>query len=267
MKSIRRQSRSALRCVAAGLLASILPLLCGAADARTLAEVKSLGAISICANPDALPHSSSKDSEQAGFQVEIARAIAQDLGVKLNVEWILPRRRANVVNCDMMLDTINDPPVYEGRLLISQPYNKTGIALGLRRDAQGISDFHDLKKGQKVGVMVGSISSMVLGKRHVTISPYAFQIDMLEDLIKGELFGAAVSPATLGYYIRQHPEAGLKMLNAYDSEPELSWSVTVGLRKSDQALLSEVNRILSTLIADGTITRIYDKYGIEHRLP
>jgi polar amino acid transport system substrate-binding protein len=248
------------------VIAAILLPVAGNASARTLAEVKSLGAISMCANRDALPYASNKP-ETPGFQIEIGRAIAQGLDLPLSIEWILPRRRANVVNCDMLLDNITDPEVNEGRMLLSRPYQKSGLALGLRQDAEAISDFNQLKKGQKVGVMVGSFASMVLTKAGKSTSPYAFQTDMVEDLQKGELYGAAVSSATMSYYIRQHPDSGLRLVNAFDGVPELTWEVAVGLRKSDAALLDAVNEILEKLIADGTLTRIYAKYGVEHRLP
>ena len=236
------------------------------ADARTLAEVKSLGAISMCANRDALPYASNKP-DAPGFQIEIGRAIAEGLGVPLNIEWILPRRRANVVNCDMMLDSVNDPEVHEGRLRLSRPYQKSGVALSLGRDAESIGDFKDLKKGQKIGVMVSSYAGMVLGKAGKSISPYAFQADLVEDVVKGELYGAAVSTATMSYYILQHPESGLRLVNAFDSEPQLTWEVSVGLRKSDQALVDAVNEVLDRMLADGSLTRIYAKYGVEHRRP
>jgi ABC-type amino acid transport substrate-binding protein len=41
----------------------------------------------------------------------------------------------------------------------------------------------------------------------------------------------------------------------------------VGLRKSDRALVDAVNGVLDQLLADGTLTRIYAKYGVEHRRP
>ena len=248
----RMRARFAVACMCAALL---LPA-AGNADARTLAEVKSLGAISMCANKDALPYASNKP-ETPGFQIEIGRAIAAGLGVPLNIEWILPRRRANVVNCDMLLDNINDPEVNEGRMRLSRPYQKSGLALGLSRDAEVISDFAELKKGQKIGVMVGSYASMVLNKAGKSTSPYAFQSDMVEDLQKGELYGAAVSAATMSYYILQHPDSGLRLVNAFDGVPQLTWEVAVGLRKSDAALVDAVNEILEKLIADGTLTRIY----------
>lgn len=262
MNLSRMRAGYAMACVCAALLLPVAEN----ASARTLAEVKSLGAIFMCAGPDALPYASDKP-ETPGFQIEIGRAIAEGLGVSLNIEWIIARRRRNLVNCDMTLDSINDPEVNEGQARLSRPYQKSGVALGLRRDAEAISDFRELKNGQKIGVMINSFASMVLGKADKDTSPYAFQSDMVEDLRKGELYGAAVSAATLSYYIFQHPDSGLRLVNAFGGEPELTWEVAVGLRKSDAALVAAVNEILEKLIADGTLTRIYAKYGVEHRLP
>jgi len=235
-------------------------------SARTLTEVRSLGAISMCAHPDALPYASNRP-EAPGIQVEMGRAIAQALGVALNTEWVVPRRRIGAVNCDMLFDSVNDPKVYDRPLLLSRPYQKSGVALGLSPAADMVGHYTELKKGQKIGVMVNSVASVVLGKAGVTTSPYAFQSDMLEDLAKGELYGAAVSSASLSYHIFRNPDSGLKLANAFDGEPGLSWEVSIGLRKSDQALLEAVNRVLDSLLTDGTIGRIYAKYGVEHRLP
>ena len=262
MKTPRTRAGFALACLGA---AWFLPA-GGDVYARTLAEVKSLGAVSMCANRDALPYASN-NQDMPGFQIEIGRAIAEGLGVPLNIEWILPRRRANVVNCDMLLDSVNDPEVHEGRLRLSRPYQKSGVALGLGRNAESISDFKELKKGQKIGVMVSSYAGMVLGKAGKSISPYAFQSDLVEDLAKGELYGAAVSMATMSYYIFQNPTSGLRLVNAFDSEPQLTWEVAVGLRKSDQALVDAVNEVLDRMLADGSLTRIYARYGVEHRPP
>ena len=236
------------------------------AHARTLEEVKARGRISLCGHPDALPYASEK-GDPPGFQVELGRAIAEQLGVSLEVLWIKPRVRANLVNCDMLLDNVDDPKLYEGKLLLSRPYQRTGVALGVNGQVGNVSSFKDLKPGQKIGVMVGSMAQTVLGKRGLTTSPYAFEEDMLDDVAKGELAGAAVSPARLAWYIRTHPDAGLRMVHAYDGEPQLSWSVAAGLRKSDQALVDAVNDALAHLLADGTIDRIYQRYGVEHRAP
>jgi polar amino acid transport system substrate-binding protein len=236
------------------------------AQARTLAEVKAKGAISLCANPDALPFASEK-ADAPGFQIEIARALAAGLGVNLELQWIMPRYRANLVNCDILMDSIDDPAIYEGRLLLSRPYQRTGVALGLGPKAAPIDGYGGLVKGQKVGVMINSLAQVVLGKRGISESPYAFEQDMLDDLASGELYGAAASPATIAYYIRQHPEAGIRLVHAYETEPQLAWNVAVGMRKADRALVDAMNEVLGKLLAEGTITAIYARYGVEHRTP
>lgn len=234
--------------------------------ARTLAEIKALGTISMCANRDALPFASDK-ADAPGFQIELGREIAKALGVSLSTEWILPRRRASIVNCDMLFDSINDPAVYEGRILLSRPYHRSGIALGLSSGARLVRDYREIETGRKVGVMINSLASVVLGKHGVATSPYAFESDLVEDLVKGDLYGGAVSSNTMSYYLFRHPDSGLRLVHAFDSEPELAWEVSIGLRQSDAALLAAVNGVLSRLLADGTIARIYARYGIEHRMP
>ena len=115
--------------------------------------------------------------------------------------------------------------------------------------------------------MVSSVASMVLIKAGKTTSQYAFQTDMIEDLVRGEIYGAVASAATMSYYILQHPDSGLKLVNAFDSEPQLNWEVAVGLRKSDQALVDAINAILEKMILDGSLADIYAKYGVAYRQP
>jgi polar amino acid transport system substrate-binding protein len=233
--------------------------------ARTLDEVNALGAISMCANPDALPHASRRD-DMPGFQIEIGRALAAALGLKLSVGWIVPRIRASLVNCDMLLDTIADPSVIDGPYKLSHAYQRSGVALAYRssRERRG---FGDVAPGERIGVMVNSLASVVLGRRGLRTVPYAFESDMVADLAKGDLDACAVSPATIAYYVHAHPDSGLRYVHAYDDEPQLKWNVAVGLRRTDDRLVDAVNAALDKLIADGTIERIYARYGVEYRKP
>jgi polar amino acid transport system substrate-binding protein len=60
------------------------PALCGAAGARPLDSIRSRGILSVCANPNALPFSS-KSGDRRGFELELGEALANRLGVKLEV--------------------------------------------------------------------------------------------------------------------------------------------------------------------------------------
>jgi ABC-type amino acid transport substrate-binding protein len=247
------------------LTAIVLFTLAGALQARPLAEVRQRGEISLCANPDALPYSSNQP-QNPGFQLEIAQALAARLGVKLQVAWIIPRLRAGLVDCDLLLDTIADPEAQRGPIKLSQPYQKSGVALALRAGLQA-QRFDDLPAGTRTGVMINSLASRSLNERGLHTVPYSFESDMVADLAKGDLDACAVSPATIAWYIRQHPEAGLHYTHAYDSEPELRWNVAVGMRRSDDALVQAVNAALAQLAADGTLAQVYARYGVEFRHP
>src|SRR5437764_12070836 len=144
-------------------------------SARTLAEVKARAAISLCANPDALPYASNR-TDLPGFQIDIARALAEAIGVKLEIDWILPRMRASLVDCDLLLDTIVDPDLSRGAVKVSRPYQRSGVALAVRQAAT-VKNFADLASGQRVGVMVNSLASKLLNQRGLYTVPYAFETD------------------------------------------------------------------------------------------
>jgi ABC-type amino acid transport substrate-binding protein len=90
---------------------------------------------------------------------------------------------------------------------------------------------------------------------------------MVEAVARGEVEAAAVSPATVGYFNLRHPEAPLRFVHAYDAEPELRWNLAVGLRRADPPFREAIDRALDRLMADGTVGKIYSRYGIEHRPP
>lgn len=238
----------------------------GPVGARPLAEIQSRGVISMCANPDALPHASNK-SDTPGFQVEIGRALAAALGVQLHVDWIIPRLRAGLVDCDMLLDTIVDPAAQRNPIRLSRAYQKSGVALALRTGNDAVQRFQDLAPGKRVGVMINSLASKLLNQRGLYTVPYAFESDMVADLANGELDASAVSPATIAYYIRSHAGSALRYVHAYDGEPELRWDLAVGLRRSDDALVDAVNDALTRFTRDGTLARIYAGYGVDYRQP
>jgi len=249
------------------LAASLLALAASSVASRTLAEIRARGMISMCANPDALPHASKRE-DLPGFQIEIGRALARSLDLPLEIDWIIPRMRASLVDCDILLDSIAAPGVDRGPIKLSHPYQRSGVALALAPGNEAVHGFRDLAAGrQRVGVMVNSVASAVLGKRGIRTVPYSFESDMVEDLARGDLEACAVSPATIAYYIHAHPETRLSYVHAYDTEPELAWNLAIGMRRSDDALIDAINIALDRLIADGTIERIYARYGVDYRKP
>jgi polar amino acid transport system substrate-binding protein len=248
---------------AALLLLAALP---GApAAARALADVKASGVIVLCAHPSSLPFAK-KDGSRHGFQVEMAEALAKQLGVKLDRDWVITRFDLNRTQCDIVMDSIIDPEAQQG-LQLSKPYRRSGVALALRSRDKQTRSLDDLGGEHKVGVLTSSIAAMTLDERGIDTTPGLFEDEVLTMLVKGEVDAAAVSSTSIGYYNLRHPAAKLRLLPAFDNDPELSWNVGVGMRRPDAELRQAIDDALTRMLADGTVKRVFARYGVDVQPP
>src|SRR5947209_10496554 len=75
--------------------------------ARSLDNIRSAGAIGLCAHPNSLPFAS-KAGDPPGFQIELAQALARELGVSLTLDWIITVYQIRSADCDVLMDVIAD---------------------------------------------------------------------------------------------------------------------------------------------------------------
>ena len=233
----------------------------GPAAARSLDTIRAGGLLNLCAHPNSLPFAR-KTGDPPGFQVELGRALAKELGVGLAMEWIVVPSQVFRADCDIVLDAIADPEAQaDTGLRLSKPYYGAGVALAVPGHS-AITGFGDLDDHTKVGVLVGSIAAWVLGQRHLPTSTFGFEEDMLEALAAGKIDAAAVNPLSGGYYNLTHPSQPLSILPPGEAERSLVWNEAVGMRQPDDKLREAIDESLDRLRADGIIEKIYAKYGI-----
>jgi polar amino acid transport system substrate-binding protein len=238
----------------------------GSAAARSLDAIRSLGTIGLCAHPNSLPFAS-KAGDPPGFQVELGQALARELGVSLKLDWIITQYQIRSASCDIMLDVIADREAQgETNLAISKPYYRTGVALAVPT-ASPLTSFKGLDAHTKVGVQVGSVAAMVISQRRVPTSTFGFEIDSLEALANHEIDAAAVTPTIAAYFNQTHPDKTVRVLDLDESESNLNWNVAVGMVRPDQGLRDAVDAALQRLRDDGTIERIYRRYGVTLQSP
>lgn len=238
----------------------------GPAQARTLDAIRASGAIGLCAHPNSLPFAR-KTGEPPGFQVELGQVLARELGVALRLDWIITQYQMRSAGCDILLDVIADREAQsETRLTISKPYYRTGVALAVPSSSP-LTSFKSLNEKTKVGVQVGSIAAMIIGQRHVPLSTFGFESDSLEAVSNREIDAAAVTPTAAGYFNLTHPDNPLRILDRDESIADLNWNVAVGMIRPDDALREAIDRALERLRSDGTIDRIYGRYGIVLQAP
>ena len=252
---------------------AILPLmafaiigLMGSAQARSLDTIRSVGALGLCAHPNSLPFAS-KAGDPPGFQIEMGQALARELGVSLKLGWIITVYQMRSADCDIVMDVIADSEAQsETNLRISKPYYHTGVALAVP-SASKLTSFKSLDEHTKVGVQVGSMAAMIIGQRHVPTSTFGFEVDSLEALANHEIDAAAVTPTVAAYFNLTHPDKAVRILGPDESEANLNWNVAVGMVRPDERLRDAIEGALERLRADGTVDRIYGRYGIVLQSP
>jgi ABC-type amino acid transport substrate-binding protein len=234
------------------------------AQGATLAEVRGGSGLHICANPEALPFSSD-DPARPGVQLELARKVADALGVKTQVSWVYHPRAARQAGCEVFMSAAD---VTSGRtpIRLTKPYSGTGFVLLVPRATNGVTTFEDLR-GQKIGVLVHSVAQWELTKRGHVTSPTLTQEEVFELILTGQAAAGVLPAPYAGWYLKEHPDAPVKIVEGYALEPELRWNLAVGLRNGDQALVDAVSQVLEQLQRDGTIQATFSKYGVPYYQP
>jgi polar amino acid transport system substrate-binding protein len=265
-----RSTAVAPRRLAATLLAATLLAVAPLgrpAEARSLDAINQRGAIALCAHPNALPFAA-KNGDTPGLQIELGEALAARLGVRLVRHWVINDFQLPRADCDIVLDAIADRAALgETGLRPSRPYQRSGVVLAVRSEDAAVASLDSLAGGKRVGVTVGSMASMVLDRRGIATVPFVFEDEIMTALKRHEIDAAAVTRTSIGYYNLTHPAETAEAIAAFDSEQALNWNVAVGMLRPDDRLRRGIDTALDELLADGTIARIYARYGIEARPP
>ena len=179
-------------------------------------------------------------------------------------------------DCDALMDAVPSAASYDREgltgplttripLRFSRPYADSGVVLVVssRSSVRRLNDLH----GQKIGVTVGTIEHEWLAKHDFRVSVFASQEDIIAAIEAGEIEVGTTNPATIGWYRHEHPSTGVRIPDGYEPELALRWSVSVGLRRADDALLAAVNTALAQLVEQRIPAQIYAKYGIPYFSP
>ena len=84
-------------------MALVAAAVASSAAARPLDTIKQRGRLMVCANPNALPFSS-KNGDRRGFELELGEALAKELGVALEVGWVVFPFHVPRVDCDILFE-------------------------------------------------------------------------------------------------------------------------------------------------------------------
>ena len=206
------------------------------------------------------------DGRLAGFDVDVSKAIAERLGMKIEIvrtEWdgILAGLLAG--KYDAIIGSMAITPERAKSVNFSQPYYVSGAQLFVHRDNRSDIESVEDCKGKRVGVGLGETYEHYLRKNHTEIqtATYKSTPDIFQDMQTGRLVGFVTDRLVGAWTIKKHNRPFVPV-------GELLYEERVGIpvKKDRPELLRQVNAALEDMKASGELDRLFKKwFGIERQ--
>ena len=198
-----------------------------------------------------------ESGELVGYDVEVAKAIAEKLGVSVSfVEGEFDGLLAGVDGgrYDMVVNGVTVDEERSEKYDFSTPYAYNRTAVIVAGDSP-IEKMEDLA-GKQTANTISSIYAKVAEKYGATVTPVDDLNQTFELLLSGRIDATLNDEVAYYDYMKQHPEADLHIA-CLDAEMT---QVAIPMHKGETALVEAVNKALSELAEDGTLTELSVKY-------
>ena len=192
-----------------------------------------------------------------GFEVEIADALARELGVRAKFhqnDWsnLIPSLERG--DFDLALNGLEDTPARRARLRLSRPYFVYGETLAVRIG----SKLHTLAElsGRRIGTLNQTVAQDLLQAQHAEVVLYEGQQEPYMDLSHGRVEGVLLDHVIADRYGCGQP--GLSCVK----QDLARGTYVIGMRPSDVELATRVDAALSRLIVSGELRRILEHWRL-----
>ena len=240
---------------------------CGS-KAATLESVKKAGKLTIATSPDFPPFESLVDGKVVGIEVEIMELICKDLGVEMdikqmNFDSVLPGVQAG--KYDVGMSGISVTPEREKNVKFSIPYCEAAQAIVVVEGSE-IKGKADLT-GKKISVQSGTTAEDFCTQSGYEVSSFAANADAQTALVDGKVAAWVIDDLTAADMVKTYnasnPEKKLVILEeAMTTEP---YAFAFHMESAD--LADEVSKVIQKLLDNGTIAKIFEKYGAPYTAP
>jgi quinoprotein dehydrogenase-associated probable ABC transporter substrate-binding protein len=233
----------------------------------------------VCADPNNLPFS---NRNEEGFENRIASLLARDLGAQLQYTWWAQRRgfvrnTLNARNCDLLIGV----PAGLEMIQTTKPYYRSSYVFITRTaDRWQPASFDDpALLTKKVGVpLIGddfanSPPAGALGRRGIAQNVTGFPLTadysqpnpparIVEAVARGSIDIAVAWGPMAGYFAHRQPvPLDISPVNPpSDAGLPMTFSISMGVRRGEDAFLAELEQILSR--RKDEIRKILLAYGV-----
>ena len=206
-----------------------------------------------------------ESNEPAGVSVELAKALAADLGKELRIENIpfaglIPALKTGKI--DLIISSMTRTEERAQSIAFSDPYLTTGLCALVSKDvdAQSIDDLD--KSGRRIAVKQGTTGHIYANDRIREARVLLFEKEAAATLevAQGKVDAFIYDQMSTYMNWKKHSQTTRPLLEPFKSE---SWAI--GLRQGDDAIRTEVNQFLERFKADGGFDRLGDRFLSEQK--
>lgn len=235
---------------------AIVLALPGELRADLLGDIRGRGALRVAIAGSVPPYNAYRpDGAAEGSDVDVARALARDLGVRLEIVRITNSERVAVLlarRADVVISAFSITPERERLIAFSVPYASIGVFIAAPRPLQ-LSSLLDLK-GRRVGVLAGSSNFEHL-LRHVPearLRPYAEHDLLVSAYLAGDFEIISATESVVADVNARQP---LRPLVEQFQQSE--FDLAVGMPKGEKALRDWINAWIVARLRDQSLAAIH----------
>lgn len=229
--------------------------------ADLLAQIQEKGEITIATEGTWSPWTyHDEDDQLVGFDIEVAQAIADKLGVKANFiegEWDGLLAGVTSGRYDIMANGVEIDEDRTETYDFSTPYAYIRTAIIVRGDNEDINSFEDLD-GKTTANTLASTYAKLAESYGATATGVDDLNQTIELLLAGRVDATLNAEVTYYDYIAAHPDANLKIAALTEEASQ----VAIPMRKGEETatLREAIDKAIDELAADGTLSAISEKY-------
>lgn len=203
-----------------------------------------------------------EDDNLVGFDVEVAKAVADELGVDVQYqegEWDGLLAGVQSGRYDIMVNGVGYTEERAQAYTFSDPYCYNKTALIVRGDNEDIKSLEDLN-GKTTCNSANSTYQLIAEEYGANV----LDVETLDGTLEMVLAGTDRADATLNAeasfldYMNAHPDANLKIVDYYPESEKVCIIMSKG--DSSDSLKEAINSAIEKLRADGTLSELSNKY-------
>ena len=247
-------------------LAATMAVWSPTASAQTVAEIKKKGELTVGMLVDFPPYGTMNSANQPdGYDADVARLLAKDLGVKLNLVPVTGPNRIPFVltnKVDLLVASLAITPERAKQVQFSKPYAAASIVL--YGDKKAVMKAPADLKGKKIGVARASTQDVAL----TAVAPEGTEIRRFDDdasamqaLLSGQVDAIGCSTTVAAQIDKRAPA------NSFEAKFLLRQQVMgIVMRPGQAELLKAVDEFVDRNTANGELNKLYRKW-LETDLP